>query len=76
VVADRCLSCDERSHQMLKREDYVVAAYLTMKCRWWLSPVARDRPELRQEWNDTKSFLFLIFPYLGMLEKQYPSSSR
>jgi len=62
---------------MLKRvEDYVVAAFLTMKCRWWLSPVARDRPGTRQERNDKKIFLFLIFPYLGKLEKQYPSSSR
>jgi hypothetical protein len=58
---------------MFKRvEDYVVAAFLIMKCRWWLSPVARDRPEKRQEWNDKKSFLVLIFPYLGMLEKTIP----
>jgi len=49
--------------------------FLTMSAGWWLSPVARDHPEMGQEWNDKKSFLFLIFPYLGMLEKQCPSSS-
>jgi hypothetical protein len=68
VGADGSLSCDERNHQMFKRvEDYVVAAFLTMKFRWWLSPVARDRPEKRQEWNNKKSFLYLTLTYLASL---------
>jgi hypothetical protein len=40
------------------------------KCRWWLSPVARDRPETRQEWEmPRKVFCFYPFPIVAPLRK-------